>query len=170
MKFKHLFIIGTITFSLISCKDKPEMKSGEIVSTIAEGSQTDEELKKEQEQIAIDEAIRIEDEKRNVTTLSFDKLEHDFGKVKEDTDNFTEFLVFNTGDKPLIIENVKASCGCTMPQKPESPIAPGKSDKIKVKFHPNPDQLNEIRKTITITANTDPVISTVSIKAFVVKK
>ncbi len=97
-------------------------------------------------------------------------MEHDFGKVIEDTDNLTEFLVTNTGDKPLIISNVKASCGCTTPEKPEGPIAPGKSDKIKVKFHPNPDQLNEIQKTVTVTANTDPVISTVTIKAFVVKK
>jgi len=170
MKFNHFLIIGTVLISITNCKEKPEVKTGEIVSTIASGSQTDEEIKEEQKQIAIEEAKRIEDEKRNVTTLSFDKLEHDFGKVIEDTDNLTEFLVTNTGDKPLIISNVKASCGCTTPEKPEGPIAPGKSDKIKVKFHPNPDQLNEIQKTVTVTANTDPVISTVTIKAFVVKK
>lgn len=170
MKFNHFLIIGTVLISITNCKEKPEVKTGEIVSTIASGSQTDEEIKEEQKQIAIDEAKRIEDEKRNVTTLSFNRLEHDFGEVIEDTDNFTEFMVTNTGDKPLIISNVKASCGCTTPEKPEGPIAPGKSDKIKVKFHPNPGQLNEIQKTVTITANTDPVISTVTIKAFVVKK
>ena len=170
MKFNHFLIIGTVLISITNCKEKPEVKTGEIVSTIASGSQTDEEIKEEQKQIAIDEAKRIEDKKRNVTTLSFNRLEHDFGKVIEDTDNFTEFMVTNTGDKPLIISNVKASCGCTTPEKPEGPIAPGKSDKIKVKFHPNPGQLNEIQKTVTVTANTDPVISTVSIKAFVVKK
>ncbi|MDB9806191.1 MAG: DUF1573 domain-containing protein [Flavobacteriales bacterium] len=170
MKFNHFLIIGTVLISITNCKEKPEVKTGEIVSTIASGSQTDEEIKEEQKQIAIDEAKRIEDKKRNVTTLSFNRLEHDFGKVIEDTDNFTEFMVTNTGDKPLIISNVKASCGCTTPEKPEGPIAPGKSDKIKVKFHPNPGQLNEIQKTVTITANTDPVISTVTIKAFVVKK
>ena len=170
MKFNHFLIIGTVLISITNCKEKPEVKTGEIVSTIASGSQTDEEIKEEQKQIAIDEAKRIEDKKRNVTTLSFNRLEHDFGKVIEDTDNFTEFMVTNTGDKPLIISNVKASCGCTTPEKPEGPIAPGKSDKIKVKFHPNPGQLNEIQKTVRITANTDPVISTVTIKAFVVKK
>ena len=170
MKFNHFLIIGTVLISITNCKEKPEVKTGEIVSTIASGSQTDEEIKEEQKQIAIDEAKRIEDKKRNVTTLSFNRLEHDFGKVIEDTDNFTEFMVTNTGDKPLIISNVKASCGCTTPEKPEGPIAPGKSDKIKVKFHPNPGQLNEIQKTVTITANTDPVISTVTIKAFVLKK
>lgn len=170
MKFNHFLIIGTVLILITNCKEKPEVKTGEIVSTIASGSQTDEEIKEEQKQIAIDEAKRIEDKKRNVTTLSFNRLEHDFGKVIEDTDNFTEFMVTNTGDKPLIISNVKASCGCTTPEKPEGPIAPGKSDKIKVKFHPNPGQLNEIQKTVTITANTDPVISTVTIKAFVVKK
>ena len=130
MKFNHFLIIGTVLISITNCKEKPEVKTGEIVSTIASGSQTDEEIKEEQKQIAIDEAKRIEDKKRNVTTLSFNRLEHDFGKVIEDTDNFTEFMVTNTGDKPLIISNVKASCGCTTPEKPEGPIAPGKSDKI----------------------------------------
>jgi hypothetical protein len=69
----------------------------------------------------------------------------------------------------LIIDNVKASCGCTTPQKPEKPIPPGKSDVIKVNFHPSAEQLNEIRKTITVAANTEPRLTTISVRAFVKK-
>ncbi len=170
MKKIHVLILGLLMLTVASCGDQVNEKNGEIISTIAEGAQTDAELKEELKRIEREEKQRIEDEKRNVTTLSFDRLEHDFGRIQEDTDNFTEFVVTNTGNKPLIIDDVKASCGCTTPQKPEKPIAPGKSDKIKVKFHPNPEQLNEIQKTISVSANTEPRISTISVKAFVVKK
>lgn len=152
---------------LTSCADQPQTKTGEIVSAIAEGNQTDEELLEELKQIELEEKQRIIDEAANITTFTFDKLEHDFGNIKADTENATQFVVTNTGSKPLIIDDVKASCGCTTPQKPEKPIPPGKSDVIKVNFHPSAEQLNEIRKTITVAANTSPRLSTVSVRAFV---
>ena len=77
------------------------------------------------------------------TSLKFDKLSHDFGTVKEETDNKTIFRVTNTGKFPLVVDDVKASCGCTTPSKPTKPIAPGKSDKIEVVFHPNEGQLKK---------------------------
>ena len=104
------------------------------------------------------------------TSLKFDKLTHDFGKVKEETDNKTVFRVTNTGNYPLIIDDVKASCGCTTPSKPTKPIAPGKSDKIEVVFHPNEGQLNKQSKTVRVTANTEPKETVLKISAFVEKK
>ena len=104
------------------------------------------------------------------TSLKFDKLTHDFGKVKEETDNKTVFRVTNTGKFPLIIDDVKASCGCTTPSKPTKPIAPGKSDKIEVVFHPNEGQLNKQSKTVRVTANTEPQETVLKISAFVEKK
>lgn len=168
-RMKTIVFVATtaLIFSSCSSNNRPKAKSGEIVSSIAEGDQSDDELKQELLQTEKDEIQRKADEAANVTTFTFDKMEHDFGNVTADTDNGTEFIVTNTGDKPLVIENVKASCGCTMPQKPENPIAPGKSDVIKVNFHPGLQQLNEIRKTITVTANTEPRLSTVSVRAFV---
>ena len=71
------------------------------------------------------------------------------------------------GNKPLIISNVSASCGCTMPKKPEKPIAPGKSDVIEVVFKSKPSMKNEIKKTITVTANTIKKIHKLEIRAFV---
>ena len=105
-----------------------------------------------------------------LTSLKFDKMKHDFGKVKEDTDNKTFFTVTNTGQNPLVIESVKASCGCTTPSKPEKPIAPGKSDKIEVIFHPKVGQLKQQNKTIRVVANTVPSETVLNVGAFVEKK
>ncbi|MBU2019692.1 MAG: DUF1573 domain-containing protein [Bacteroidetes bacterium] len=163
--FWSLFI-GLALFSCNSNSSSNSSKS-EVVSTLADDENTDAELKERLKKIELEEQKREKEEKSNVTTLSFDRLKHDFGDIQGDTDNSTTFTVTNTGDKPLLINDVKASCGCTTPKKPEGPILPGKSDVITVNFHPNPDQKNEIIKTVTVTANTDPIISTLTIRAFV---
>ena len=49
------------------------------------------------------------------TTMKFDRMEHDFGKVAENTKNSTSFTFTNTGNEPLVIETAKGSCGCTEP-------------------------------------------------------
>ncbi len=106
----------------------------------------------------------------SLTSLRFDKMNHDFGKIKEDTDNKTVFRVTNTGKFPLTISDVKASCGCTTPSKPTKPIAPGKSDKIEVVFHPKVGQLKKQTKTIRVKANTEPEETVLTITGFVEKK
>jgi hypothetical protein len=60
----------------------------------------------------------------------------------------------NAGNKPLIIENVSASCGCTVPEKPEKPLAPGETGFIKAKF--NGSGMGVIVKQVHVTANTTP--------------
>ena len=109
-------------------------------------------------------------EKVALTSMKFDKMNHDFGNVTADTDNKTYFTVTNTGSNPLIIESVKASCGCTTPTKPEKPIMPGKSDKIEVVFHPKENQLKEQKKTVRVVANTTPGELVLNVRAFVEKK
>jgi len=158
-----------VSFILSSCDstEKFEVKDGEVVSTMAAGSESDEELQEKLKEIEKKEGERLRKIKENSTTLSFDKLTYDFGNVAAETDVSTEFVVTNTGDKPLIIEDVKASCGCTMPQKPEHPILPGESDVIAVTFHSKPGQVNEIKKTITVTANTEEKIHMLEIRCFV---
>ncbi len=166
---KLLIPITLVTLLMASCDTtkKFEVKDGEVVSTISAGSESEEELKAKLAEIEKKEAERLRKIKENQTTLSFDKLTHDFGDVPAETDVSTEFTVTNTGDKPLIIEDVKASCGCTMPKKPEKPILPGESDVIAVTFHSKPGQVNEIKKTITVTANTEEKIHQLEIRCFV---
>ncbi|WP_284652295.1 DUF1573 domain-containing protein [Flavobacterium terrisoli] len=75
----------------------------------------------------------------------------DYGKVTKDEDSGIRVFEFtNTGTAPLIITDVKSSCGCTVPSKPTEPIAPGKIGKIEVKYNMNP---GPIRKTITVETN-----------------
>ena len=168
MKITYFFISILL---LVSCgSENSSKKEGKLVSTVVANEENEAELKKELSEVEKEEKERLENEANNITTMSFDKLEHDFGKVKADTDNKTVFYVTNTGKKPLIIEGVSASCGCTTPTKPEQAIQPGKKDKIEVVFHPKPGQLKEQSKTVTVTANTDPKMVVLNIKAFVEEK
>ncbi len=68
-------------------------------------------------------------------TISFDKTTYDYGTVKAGSDGHRLFTVKNTGDKPLIISKVQASCGCTTPEWSQDPIMPGKTAEIKVGYN-----------------------------------
>ena len=83
--------------------------------------------------------------------IEFAKEEHDFGNMKQYGDASTAFKFTNTGTEPLIISNAKGSCGCTVPQWPKEPIAPGESSEIKVKY--DSKRVGPINKSVTITSN-----------------
>lgn len=68
-----------------------------------------------------------------VTTFTAET--HDFGKIKHNVPVTYFFEFKNTSDKPLVVENASASCGCTVPERPEKPIMPGKVGKLKVVFN-----------------------------------
>ncbi|WP_339895061.1 DUF1573 domain-containing protein [uncultured Algibacter sp.] len=98
--------------------------------------------------------------------LEFDKKVHDFGEIEAKTAVETIFNYKNTGDAPLVITDIKSSCGCTVPQDwSRLPLAPGDSGKFTVKF--NGSGANKISKTITVTANTENGSEVVKITAFV---
>ncbi len=77
----------------------------------------------------------------------------DYGTIERGADGLRVFEFTNTGNAPLIITKVKASCGCTVPTKPEDPIMPGESGKIEVKYDTN--RIFPFRKTITVTSNAE---------------
>lgn len=86
-------------------------------------------------------------------SITFDKTTFDYGTVKNGADGHRMFTVKNMGDKPLIISNVKASCGCTTPEWTKDPIMPGKSTQIKVGY--NTTITGPFVKTIEVFSN-DP--------------
>jgi len=86
----------------------------------------------------------------------------DYGEIEKGSDGVRVFEFTNTGDQPLIISDVKSSCGCTVPSKPKGPIAPGASDVIKVKY--DTKRIGPIRKTVTVYSNADQPIKTIKIK------
>ncbi len=101
------------------------------------------------------------------TSIAFAEESFEYGNIKQNsTDNKHVFKFTNTGDKPLIIENAKGSCGCTVPQWPKEPIPPGGTGDIVVDYKPG-KQKGSQRKTVTVTANTEPKDTRIVISAFV---
>ncbi|MCY4560891.1 MAG: DUF1573 domain-containing protein [Flavobacteriaceae bacterium] len=86
-------------------------------------------------------------------TLKFDKLVHDFGTIEEGETVETVFYITNIGETDLKILNAEGSCGCTVPEFPTNPIAPGKKDSIIVKFDSSGFSGNQ-QKTVTLHTNT----------------
>jgi len=66
--------------------------------------------------------------------IEFSKETHDYGTIKNGADGTCSFEFKNTGNEPLIISMAKGSCGCTVPEWPKEPIAPGAKASIKVKY------------------------------------
>ena len=98
--------------------------------------------------------------------IEFDKTEHDFGEIEAKTPVETTFKYKNTGEAPLVITDIKSSCGCTVPQDwSREPLSPGDSGEFTVKF--NGSGSNKVSKTITVTANTEKGSEIVKITAFV---
>lgn len=102
------------------------------------------------------------------TVVAFAKSEHDFGNIKQDSENKYVFKFTNTGNEPLIIESASGSCGCTVPNYPKQPIPPGGTGDIEVEYKPG-KQENAQTKTVTIVANTEPKETVLRLKAFVEK-
>ena len=94
--------------------------------------------------------------------IEFKQSEINYGKIAKGSDGVRVFEFTNTGDKPLVIEDVKSSCGCTVPEKPAGPIAPGESSTIKVKYDTN--RVGPIRKTITVYSNAENKVTPLKIK------
>tara|TARA_Y100000768_G_scaffold247041_1_gene187433 strand:- start:433 stop:804 length:372 start_codon:yes stop_codon:yes gene_type:complete len=91
--------------------------------------------------------------------IKFESLEINYGQISKGDNGVRIFKFTNIGSKPLIIDKVYSSCGCTIPKKPSSPIDPGQDDEIQVKYDTN--RVGPIRKTITVLSNAinSPTIS-----------
>ena len=94
--------------------------------------------------------------------ISFKNETVDYGKIVKGSDGVRVFEFTNTGDAELVVTNVKSSCGCTVPKKPEGPISPGASGSIEVKYDTN--RVGPIRKTVTVYSNADEPIKALKIK------
>jgi hypothetical protein len=96
--------------------------------------------------------------------IKFEVAEHDFGKIVAGEKVTYNFKFKNTGTADLLITKVSASCGCTAPSYPSTPIAPGEEGVVSVAFN------SEIRngfqnKTVTVLTNTIPNTTQLRIKA-----
>ena len=102
--------------------------------------------------------------------ITFNEEMFDFGTVLEEKGPVTkEFTFTNTGGAPLILQNVKASCGCTTPEWSKDPVLPGKKGYVKATYDPKnrPGQFN---KSITVTSNAENNTVILTIKGTVTPK
>lgn len=101
-----------------------------------------------------------------VAKIEFKTNTIDYGTIEKGSDGVRVFEFTNTGNAPLVISDVKSSCGCTIPKKPKGPILPGKTGEIEVKY--DTKRVMPIRKTITVISNAETPTVALKIKGLVV--
>ncbi len=90
-------------------------------------------------------------ENANAGILSFETTEIDYGTIQQHANGERTFKFTNTGKTPIVISQVKTSCGCTVPAYEKGPILPGHESEIKVKYDTN--RIGAFKKTITVMSN-----------------
>ncbi|MBL6662781.1 MAG: DUF1573 domain-containing protein [Flavobacteriales bacterium] len=116
-----------------------------------------------------DNTAESSSEKSGMPEFNFEKELHDFGQLVDGEKVSYSFKFTNSGDAPLIISNAKGSCGCTVPNWPRDPIAPGESGSIDVTFNSS-GRSGKQNKAITLTANTNPNRKVINITSEVTSK
>ncbi len=99
--------------------------------------------------------------------FSWTKTDFDFGQIQVGVPVTHEFMFTNTGDIPLVVTTVQASCGCTIANYTKTPIEPGASGFVKATY--NAANVGQFTKTVTVNANTADGIALLTIKGEVVK-
>ncbi len=103
--------------------------------------------------------------------IRFDKLIHDFGTFPESSGiQSCAFNFTNTGDKPLVINQAVASCGCTVPTYTKEPIMPGESGKITVKYNGTGKFPGHFKKSITVRTNGTPEMTRLYVEGEMTEK
>ena len=99
----------------------------------------------------------------NAPEFKFEVETYNFGTVKQGESVTYEYKFTNIGKEPLVISRAQGSCGCTVPEWPKEPIAPGKEGKIKVVFSSG-GKSGLQHKSVTINSNAKTPVVTLSIK------
>lgn len=86
--------------------------------------------------------------------MTFEKVDIDYGKILQGADPLRKFKFKNTGTEPLVINNARGSCGCTVPTYPKEPIAPGAVGEIEVRY--DTQRVGAFTKTVSIETNEGP--------------
>lgn len=149
---RYTLLLAAVAFSLVACNSGGKTEGG--ADTTATTTTADTANKKE--------AMPL-------TKLEFLESSFDFGKIDEGKKVEHVFKFKNTGENPLVLQDARASCGCTVPEYTKDTIAPGSEGQIKV-IYDSANKEGQINKTVTVTANTEPATTDIKISAFVLKK
>ncbi len=100
--------------------------------------------------------------------ISFDELEHDYGTIEQNGNGVYNFVFENSGTQPLVLTNVRSTCGCTVPQYPKEPVKPGKTATIEVKYDTR--RIGPFSKSVIVYSNATDTPVVLRIKGKVVPK
>ncbi len=132
---KKIVVLCFALFSLTACKNKEDKK-------IALRDDLDPVQHHDKKTDAVANATQKQDTESQysadeMTQITFEETNYDFGEIPKKGGKVSHWYSFtNTGNKPLIV-SVKPHCGCTVGDAPDAPIAPGKSDSIRLEFNPS---------------------------------
>ena len=134
MKYTFLFLLSAAVFAcnVVDKKDASHSQAGTTVATEGESA--------------------LKDSSRNTTIEWLDPVVQDLGSIQKGQVAEITWKFKNTGDKPLYITNVTAGCGCTTPDVPKEPIAPGAESVIKAKFN-SENFTGHVTKDVYVEAN-----------------
>lgn len=103
----------------------------------------------------------------SLPVITFEKESHDFGKITQGEKVSYAFKFKNTGGSDLVISTAYGSCGCTVPNYPKTPVAPGAEGLIDVVFN-SEGKAGKVQKTVTIVANAVPNSKVITISTEIV--
>ena len=108
-----------------------------------------------------------EPDSASAARMEFSETEYLFGEVDEGAVVRHRFSFTNTGEVPLLITDARSTCGCTVPNYPKEPVAPGESGSVEVVFN-TAHKTGRQRKPVTLTANTYPSMTTLYLDGTVI--
>ena len=164
---KKILIVLAATITIASCKEadkQAETKTSSTATTTSEATTT-----------ATAATTPAAPQQNTVDPATLTKVEwldgtdKDFGKIEEGKNLEVSFRFKNIGDKPLVISNVSASCGCTVPETPKKPYAPGQTGVIKASFNSS-GKVGPNSKQVNVFANLDPAMTTLNFRVEVKAK
>src|SRR6186713_1493425 len=162
---KKILIVLAAAITITSCKEadkQTEATSSTTATTTNEATSTATSTATAPPQNTVDPAT--------LTKVEWlDGMDKDFGKIEEGKNLEVSFRFKNVGDKPLVISNVSASCGCTVPETPKKPYAPGETGVIKASFN-STGKVGAQSKQVNVFANLDPAMTTLNFRVEVKAK
>lgn len=157
--FITLAMVLVITASITGCRDKAaEKRIAELEARLSQLEKDKPAQAAAASQTVTPEATPAAPETKPegpLPAFKFERLEYDFGSIKEGDKVAYTYKFTNTGDAPLIVNSVAPSCGCTAPDWSKEPIPAGGTGFVKVEFDSN-GKAGIQNKVVTVNANTWP--------------
>ena len=162
MKTLKITLFALATVLVVSCN-----KEAETTAVVTDDVATDVQDVESAPAMASNETLAENTVPGAAPILTLESSVYDFGDVQANSTTEREAEFTNTGESPLIIKSAKASCGCTVPEYSETPIAPGEKGSLKVSFKA-PATNGKQTKTVTLTTNTSQGVEKFNVSANVV--